>query len=88
VLGPSARSTCLSPQVTSLPGNLLLFDNGNLSRAMPAVASVTAVAGTLMVYGHAGLDQAGIRSLQGFSNMRVGSGKESGRPKVARRTID
>ncbi|GIL53573.1 hypothetical protein Vafri_9184 [Volvox africanus] len=62
--------TCSLNGVALWPGNLLLYDNGTLSKALPVLGSLTAVSGTLMLYGHAGLGGTGIRSLQGISNIK------------------
>ncbi|EFJ40342.1 hypothetical protein VOLCADRAFT_119989 [Volvox carteri f. nagariensis] len=57
--------------MSSWPSNLLLYDNGTLSRVLPnAMASLGAVGGTLMLYGHPGLDAAGMRSLQSLRNVK------------------
>lgn len=61
------------PQITSLPGSLLLYDNGTLASALPALANLAGVARTLMVYGKAGLDNAGLKDLSGLANIKVGA---------------
>ncbi|KAG2430242.1 hypothetical protein HXX76_010340 [Chlamydomonas incerta] len=50
--------------LTSLPGALLLYDNGTLDRALPRLAALRAVGGSLMLYGKAGLGDGGLKSLQ------------------------
>lgn len=62
----------LPAQLTSLPGALLLYDNGTLDRSLPLLAGLNAVGGSLMLYGKAGLGDGGLKSLQPLQAVAVG----------------
>lgn len=68
---PPLSPTPLS-KVTSLPGNLLLFDNGTLAASLGQLSGLSSVGGSLAVFGHLGLGPRGMSNLQPLSGIRVG----------------
>lgn len=62
--------------MSSLPGNLVLWDDGALPALADAMPALTSVGGTLMVYGKLGVEAGGAPSLQPhLRNIKVGGGK-------------
>ncbi|KXZ44859.1 hypothetical protein GPECTOR_61g812 [Gonium pectorale] len=64
---------CNPATLTSVAGNLLLFDNGTLAKALPSLSALSSVGSTLMVYGHAGLGENGLPTLRPLSNIKAAS---------------